>query len=339
MIADPQEWLLPLLRGTPLQCTQDAVSQAHAVQTASVVCALDGLALLRVSGEDAETFLQGQLSNDVRELDGSHAQFSSYSTAKGRVLTIFLLWRSSDDFFLLLSADIAAAICKRLSMYIMRSKVRIEPVTDLSLTGVHGPDAEAWLSAHAGLLPAAALALGCDDDGVMALRLPAGSIVLLSPVAAAEKLAEGAGSTLQPVGFSAWSLLDIDAGIPWITLPTQEQFVAQMLNMDIVGGLSFTKGCYPGQEIIARTRYLGKVKRRLYRVQLPHAVEIGAPLYSPETAEQTIGMVVNMAQDESGQFRALVVVQSAAWGEGVYLETGFERKLLNLSLPYPLGDE
>jgi hypothetical protein len=337
MNTDSRNWLVSLLKGSA-QPVGDAATQAHAVLTASVVCRLDGFSLLRVSGEDALTFLQGQLSNDVRALDAGRAQFSSYSTAKGRVLASLLLWRNGDDYFLLLSADIAAAIGKRLSMYVLRSKVRIEVAEPLQLTGAHGPAVEAWLAGLA-LWPAQPLDVCGSADGVMTVALPSGGVILVAQADQASRLATGAGSDFVAVDFCAWSLLDIEAGIPWVSSPTQEQFVAQMLNMDIFGALSFSKGCYPGQEIIARTRYLGKVKRRMYRVQLPFKADIGAPLYSPETADQSIGMVVNVALDDSGCWRALVVVQSVAWERGVYLDVGFEQKLENLSLPYALIDE
>jgi tRNA-modifying protein YgfZ len=339
MMADSQEWLASLLRGESLPALSPAIDQARAVSAASVVCRLDGFSLLRVSGEDAETFLHGQLSSDVHGLGRGHAQFSSYSTAKGRVMASFLLWRRDSDFHLLVSSDIAAAICKRLSMFVMRSKVRIEIATDLQLIGAHGPVAETWLSAYPGLTPSLPLECGVAAVGAAAVRLPSGALLLTVPTATAQALAQGAGDSLQGVDFLAWSLLDIAAGIPWITQPTQEQFVAQMLNMDIYGALSFTKGCYPGQEIIARTRYLGKVKRRMYRVELPCQAEIGSPLYSPETADQSIGMVVNAAQNDSGKYVALIVVQTAAWDQGVYLDVGFKQAIVKQSLPYTLSDE
>lgn len=340
MMEETRDGLIALLRGERVPSPLAPQAQAHAVRHGSTVCRIERFAVLRVSGEDAPAFLQGQLSNDVRALDGRLAQYSSYSTPKGRVMASFLLWRQAEAFFLLLSADIAAAIARRLSMFVLRSKVRIEPVSDGRLFGFHGPLAEQWLeAARPGLIPAGRLETGGDGDGLMTVRLPSGALLLWATPAAADTLAGAGSAALQCVDDAAWGLLDIDAGIPWVSLPTQEQFVPQMLNMDIFGALSFTKGCYPGQEIIARARYLGQVKRRMYRVELPVEAAIGTPLFSPETADQTIGMVVNVACDDSGRMLALIVAHSGAWEQGVYLDRDFQQKLVNLSLPYALSDE
>jgi folate-binding protein YgfZ len=316
----------------------DYAQQASALRDGSIISPLSAFSLIRVSGEDAPGFLQGQFSSDVAALDGTHAQYSSYSTAKGRMLASFLLWKIGSEYFLLLSADIAVAIVKRLSIYIMRSKVKAELCSDTVLLGLHGAQAELWLQQQVDTLPATSLALCVTPDAV-SVRLPSGALLWLLPGAMAAAIFETLPAELLPIDAEAWSLLDINAGIPWVTLATQEQFVAQMANMDVIGAVSFTKGCYPGQEIIARTHYLGKVKRRMSLVRLPSPANNGAPLYSPALGEQTIGMLVNVARNAEGHYLALAVAQSACWSDGVYLEKENIHQLEKLSLPYAISDE
>jgi folate-binding protein YgfZ len=316
----------------------DEAQQCAAVLGGSVISPLSGLSLLQVSGEDALTFLQGQLSSDVRELNGQQAQYSSYSNAKGRVLASFLLWKSIDEYYFIVSSDIAQAICKRLSMYIMRSRVKLIIRSDYALLGLNGPAAEQWLAGRMAAAPEAPLALLATEGG-MCLRLPGGGLLLAQPVASIEQGLGPLPPDLVPVAYPAWTLLDIAAGIPWIDQSTQEQFVAQMINMDLIGAVSFTKGCYPGQEIIARTRYLGKVKRRMAQVSLPGAANNGDPLYSPLMGEQAIGMLVNVARASADQYRALAVVQTAYWESGVFLDRDNQLPLEKLTLPYSVLDE
>lgn len=339
MNADWQKWFSFPSKNTDGTVFPDYAAQCVAVRNHSIISPLTAFSLIRVSGDDALTFLHGQLSSDVRELDGKHAQYSSYSSAKGRMLASFLIWKAGEDYFLLLSADIAEAMVKRLSMFIMRSHVKAVLCPDTLLLGLKGVQAEAWLSQHLSALPQSALSQITSENGAVCIRLASGALLLQLDSETTETWHGVFPDGVVAIEPNAWSLLDIMAGIPWVTLSTQEQFVAQMTNMDVIGAVSFTKGCFPGQEIIARTRYLGKVKRRMVRVLLPHAANNGDALYSPAVAEQSIGNLVNVAQDESGQYQALAVAQSACWADGVYLDKENLHKLEKLSLPYVVSDE
>ena len=310
--------------------------QARAVRQASVLCPLASLCLVRVAGADAASFLHGQLSSDVRLLDGSTVQYSSYSTAKGRVLGTFLLWKSAEDYYFLLAADIADAIVRRLSMFVLRARVNMAICPSALILGVQGADAQRWLQGQCGVLPAAPLRLCCHED-IMLLRT--GSGALLAVQAEGQWQPVDIPAAVLPVSEPAWSLLDIAAGIPWVTMPTREEFVAQMLNLDLIGGISFTKGCYPGQEIIARTHYLGKIKRRMYRVQFSCQCNSGSALYSPATGDQAIGMVVMAARNQDGLYEGLAVISSASWDDGVFADSDYQYALEKLSLPYALNNE
>jgi folate-binding protein YgfZ len=320
------------------QVFADYDQQCAAVRDGSVISPLAGFSVLHVSGEDAQAFLLGQLSSDVRELNGGQGQYSSYSNAKGRMLASMLLWQFKGEYYLILSADIAPAICKRLSMFIMRSRVKMVLRPDIALLGLKGEQGEAWLWLKSIVAPAATLGLA-GVSGCMCLRLPSGGVLLALDGVETGQWVGALPADVLPVCQEAWSLLDIEAGIPWIGLSSQEQFVAQMANMDLIGAVSFTKGCYPGQEIIARTRYLGKIKRRMALVRLPSPANNGDVLYSPSMGDQSIGMLVNVARAAAGQYLALAVVQTACWADGIFLDKDNNQALEQLALPYSVVDE
>lgn len=304
----------------------------------TVFSPLTQFALLRASGEDALNFLQGQLSSDLRELNGANAQYSSYSSAKGRMLASFLVWRQGEAFYLMLSADIADAIQKRLSMFVLRAKVKIERVDrEYRLLGVAGEAAADSLAAIGLVVPQEAMSLA-EAAGGVAIRQRAGSYLLALPETTALESVSALQDRASLVGNQAWDAFDIAAGIVWVTRPTQEQFVPQMANMDLIGAVSFKKGCYPGQEIVARTQYLGKLKRRLFRAMVSAEVAVGDALYSPSVPGQAIGMVANTLRTGEEQMELLVVVQAAAWESGVFVGSLEGARLSPLTLPYDLPE-
>ena len=324
------------MSGLSTDVADDFEQQLEAVRSGNALCSMAHFSIIRVSGRDAQSFLQGQLSSDLREVSESHSQYSSYSNAKGRVLGSFLIWQFRGDYFLLVSADIAAALCRRLGMFVLRSQVKLEVLAESWwLAGVKGEGAEAVLKDVFSDVPAQAHEVIADESGVI-IRLPAGNLLLSYEASASGEVKTRLEQACRQVGGEAWSLLDITAGVPWVTGPTQEQFVPQMINMDVLGGISFKKGCYPGQEIVARTQYLGKVKRRLFRVELPVAASAGDSLYSPATADQAIGMIVNTGRDQHGALVALAVAQLASWETGLFLEKEYKNALRNLGLPYAI---
>lgn len=313
----------------------DKSTQISALRTAnaSVVAPLmGGFSLLKVTGEEAEPFLQGQLSSDVRELDGTKAQYSSYSTAKGRMLANFLMWRYEGAFFLVVSANIAEAIAKRLKMFVLRAKVNISIEHDYTLLGVNGAPVQAFTeSLPSGLNPLDMVVV--QDNGFL-IKLPgAGYLAALTRGVIDASLVDAmSGVTL--VSGDVWRLRDIDAGIVWIEADTQELFVPQMANMDLIGAVSFKKGCYPGQEVVARTQYLGKVKRKLFRVALNEYVPNGSKLYSPDLPEQSIGALAAICEVDDGQFEGLAIIQESSWESGVFTDASFKKPVTKLNLIY-----
>lgn len=315
----------------------DPRADVAAAQAGTVVSPLTQFAVLEFAGEDAATFLQGQLSSDIRVVDAATSQYSSYSTPKGRMLASFLIWQRDGRYRLMLSADIAAAIEKRLRMYVLRSKVTVTALADLALIGVAGPAAAGLLDARFGSHPLKDHAV-LPLEGAELVRLTGERYVLALPHATAADVWAALRAAAAPVGQAGWTALDIAAGTPWVSAATQEAFVPQMANMELIGAVSFQKGCYPGQEIVARSQYLGKVKRRMFRVSVAADAQAGQDLYAAETGEQAIGKIVLAVPAPQGGSEALAVVQTSAFDSGVHLGALDGPLLVPGKLPYPLAD-
>jgi tRNA-modifying protein YgfZ len=207
--------------------------------------------LLAVTGADARAFLHAQLTNDVANLAPDRAALAGWCSAKGRLLATMLVIPRSDGFLLQLAKDLVPAVAKRLSMFILRSKVKISDETD------------AW--AQYGFWDADAAPTGVAW---------AGDVVTVG-VGERRFLKIGKGISHDcTTSEDAWTLQEIRAGRPWISAATQDQFVPQMVNLETIGGIDFQKGCYPGQEIVARAQYRGQVKRRMTRVNLPQGLQL-----------------------------------------------------------------
>ena len=294
--------------------------------------------LIGVVGEDSESFLQGQLSNDVRALTG-HAKYAAYCTPKGRMLAFMLMWRDESGYFLELPAAIAEATRKRLSMYVLRAKAKLRDATGERVRiGLAGNGSAALLERALvpGGVPPAPLATAAHE-GVFVIALGAERYELVvDPTAAGalwDRLAQGA----RPIGVASWENFEIRAGIPDVVPETLESFVPQMANLDAIGAISFTKGCYPGQEIVARTRYLGQIKRRMLRAHSDGATppRAGQEVYSPTLPGQSVGTVVRSAPAPEGGYELLAVVQvEAANHAALSLGTPDGTPLRIESLPY-----
>jgi len=271
--------------------------------------------LLSASGPDAVPFLQGQLSTDIEKLGPDVSQLSSWSNAKGRVVTLIRLFRRGDDIYMGLPASLKSAVLKRLSMYVLRSQVTLMDAGDnLSTLGLIGQGAPALLE-QAGLpVPAQANDL-THTDGIQTIRLH-GRTPRYAIYGEADAL-EGLKRRWELVTLSGaedlWALHKIHAGEPTIFAETSEHFVAQMLALEELGAIDFKKGCYIGQEVIARAHYRGGVKRHLARAECRTEVQFrpGMELHA-EGQESPVAEVVNARRDEAGVWQMLIVVQDDA---------------------------
>lgn len=317
----------------------DLPAELLATRDSTVLCDLSQFGTLQVSGEEAQKFLQNLLSNDINAVNTKTAQLSSFNSPKGRMLATFLIWQSGADYFLQLPRSLTAAMHKRLAMYVMRSKVKISDVSDkVVCLGLSGNGAADLIKQH--------LDATLEQDWSVAqhgsasiIRIASNRFQINTNAQQATALWGSLAASAKPAGSGSWDWLNIRAGIPVITPATQEQFVLQMTNLDILGGVSFKKGCYPGQEIVARTHYLGKQKRRMYLAHLASdsAPEAGDELFSAEMAGQASGKVINASPAPGGGFDLLAVLQiSSRETQSVHLQSLQGAALNFLPLPYPL---
>jgi folate-binding protein YgfZ len=315
----------------------NAQDELTAAQNGTVLCDLGQFGILKVSGEDAQGFLQNMISSDVREVGAQQAQISSLSTPKGRMLATFLIWQTDTDYFLHLPRSLCAAILKRLSMYVLRSKVKIEEVSDgVICLGLSGEGATALLQQHFGSIPQNPLAVE-QHDNASVIRVGAQRYQINTTPQYAPALCQNLVANARAVGSICWDWLNIRSGIPVILPSTQEQFVPQMANLEVIGGVSFKKGCYPGQEIVARMQYLGKSKRRMYLAHIEGSAQAGDQLFSAEVEGQTCGMVANAAPAPGGGCDLLAVMQISSYdAQSVHLGSLQGEALQFLSLPYAI---
>lgn len=252
--------------------------------------------VVRVSGEDRQTFLHGQLSNDINHLQTGQACYATYNTPKGRVIANMIVVNRGGDLLLIMAQDLLEATVKRLRMFVLRAKAVFEILEDYAV----GAELEASAEPLAAQEPNLAFATQQDSDGICSIALPHGGILRIAP--------ETALPPYDAAAESAWRLHEIRSGYPWICAATKETAVAQMLNQHIIGGVHFKKGCYPGQEIIARAQYRGQVKRGLAVLSGNSAVEAGTLLTADS---EEAGIVLDSVQD-SENFTALTVIKFSA---------------------------
>lgn len=288
----------------------DAAGELQAARQQTVVVPLTHLALIEATGEDAKAFLHSQFTSDINHLGESQVQHAGWCTAKGRMQASFLAWRQNDRYLLALSADLLEASQKRLQMFVLRSKVKLAALSNSTiLLGLSGPQAEEALAAADLPCPQTPMTTATQGE-ITVMRLDGSRFVVIVPVASGEALWQKLTAKARPAGTAAWRWLDIQAAYPLVTLATKEEFVPQMADFEKIGGVSFHKGCYPGQEVVARTQYLGKVKRHLFRLTSQQALKAGDVLHSPDNPDQSCGMVMTAAPSPAGGYEALAVVQS-----------------------------
>ncbi len=307
---------------------------------ANALCALSGQVVLRVTGDEASDFLQGQFSNDVAALGNPGSQLTTWSSPKGRVLTLFRLYRDASGYLIVLPAELAESFTKRLRMYVLRAKVVIEAQPDLVCIGISGNKSQELVSQTFGAVPEAVDSCVVSNDQVVTrVRGLADRFEVIAPGDVAQKLWSGWSEVCQPCGEAVWRLQNIDAGVPCIGSETTEAFVLQMLNLQHIDGVSFKKGCFPGQEVVARMQYLGKLKRRMYlatgQVEDNFIPAPGDEVFNKD-GNSAVGKVVDAQAVGDGTYRMLVVFAIAATEKPLYLEPAGQRAVELMDLPYSI---
>ena len=315
--------------------------EARAAVSGEAVFDLRHLGVITVDGEDAVDFLQGQLANDVSEVTDTRAQTSAWCSPKGRVLARLLVFRHRRRFGLELPRSILDRTLQRMRMFVLRARVTMEDAGEsLAIMGVVGDAAAAPVAKAVGELPAEPDAVRATED-LTVIRLlgsrPRYQVVGAPDAVGALWNACRAGA--RPAGADAWDLLDIEAGVANIGPDTSDAFVPQMINLDRIGGVSFTKGCYVGQEIVARTQHLGRIKRRMYRArrEADPALAPGDILEGAGSFAQTRAHVVDARPAADGGLEVLAVMpieDADAAGTALPLRDG--TRLVFLPLPYTL---
>lgn len=302
---------------------------------------LSHLGLIRVAGEDAEGFLQGQFSNDTREITDTHSQLSAYCSPKGRVLASFRLFQRDEAIYLQQPKDTHGNLLKRLPMFILMSKVEVSDASDeLIRIGIAGTSAEKALKEQFSKLPEATLGAAIQDGDFTVIRMPGATprFEIVSTPDSMQTLWEKLVEHAAPANIDYWRLLEIQAGTPTIYQENIEAFVPQMTNLQLIDGVSFTKGCYTGQEVVARMKYLGKLKRRMYRAHVENETcpKPGDALFSPTSASnQGAGKVVDAAPAPNGGFELLVVTENSVYEQdSLHLSSENGPKLSFQPLPY-----
>jgi folate-binding protein YgfZ len=232
---------------------------------------LPGFGVLRVAGEEAVQFLQGQFTNDVRLLGDGRTQLAACCTNQGRVVAVAHLRQTDEAIYALLPAELMAKVATQLRKFVLRSKVEILQAADLHVGAVYSAPASAGTSRRS--FDEAALTMSpvpmSGTTEVVTFQYAPGREVVAAPAGAWRAISGLSPGRQSPQAQADWVAADIADGLPLLSVATSEQFIPQMLNLDLVDGVSFTKGCYTGQEIVARTHHLGRVKRRTMRFVLP----------------------------------------------------------------------
>ncbi|MBD3892825.1 folate-binding protein [Hydrogenophaga sp.] len=290
--------------------------------------------VLRAQGSDAATFLHGQLTQDFALLDLSQARLAALCSPKGRMLASFIGCKlSQDDILLICSRDLLAATLKRLSMFVLRAQVKLSDASAaFALWGVVGHSTAP--------LPEQPWSKLSPDDGSHWLRLPPalglGRALWLAPLTGASA-AQPAGPLLEP---ALWPWLEVMSGVALLSAPVQDAFVPQMLNYESVGGVSFKKGCYPGQEVVARSQFRGTLKRRAFLAHSSAELVVGQAVFHEGDAEQPCGTLAAAAACPTGGWNAIVSMQISAAAAGrLHAGSADGAELQLLALPYPLLDD
>ncbi len=288
--------------------------------------------VIRASGSDARSFLQGQLTQDMASVNATQARLAGYCSAKGRLLATFVVWQAAaDEFLLACSADVLPATLKRLSMFVLRAKCKLSDASnEVALWGVAGPSADVCSDGGSSALPWQCAPI----EGGHLVRLPDADGV---PRALRAVTAASPAPALPALDARAWQWLEVRSGVVRIVAATVEQFVPQMVNLEVLAGVSFSKGCYPGQEVVARSQYRGTLKRRTYLVECDAPLAPAQEVFHSDDAQQPAGMVVLAASLSPTRHAALVELKIAALEHGT-LRAG-DAVLAVVDQPYALDVE
>lgn len=301
-----------------IPCDVDLEGIWQAKDSQSGIVSLSGLSLIQVTGEDAENFLQGQFSNDLSLLSDQHCQLNAYCNPKGRTLAVIRLIKHNNGFLMLVPEDVSEVLVNRLKMFVLRAKVDIQSEKQFFAVGVVGNTQD------------------CNQDfASYAISTQANRRLFIIENDRLDKFVISSSEFLHH--FDLWRWLDIRSGIPQVYKSTMESFIPQTINLDLVDGINFKKGCFPGQEIVARIRYLGKLKQRMVyaQVETDEAIGPGTEIFRSDKPENRCGSVVDAVNTAKGVIEMSVMVPVDQLENGdLTVGTSTGPSLRRLKLPY-----
>lgn len=307
----------------------------------SIICDLSHFSTLVIAGEDAAEFIQGQFTNDVDKIDENKSQISGFCNNKGRMIANFYLFQHQQNYFISVNSDLVERSINHLQNYVLRAQVAIQDISEqLIHLGVSGKNADAMLSAFIDKLNTTVDSVSHNENYII-IRVP-GNIPryeIFCSFEHAQTLWESVSGKANTVNSEYWDYLNIQNGLPFIDSNTSEAFVPQMANMELINGVSFEKGCYTGQEIVARTHYLGKQKRRTYRIKITSDTEpeTGQQLATETSTEnQYTGTLTTVYPLAENKYEALAVIQIKSAEEGKLKLKDAAAEISLLDLPYSL---
>jgi len=313
----------------------------------SVLSDLSNRGIIEVHGEDAESFLQNQFTNDIHRVTETTHQLSAWCSPKGRVISNFRLFKRADKYYLTLPADLLDPVIKKLRMYVMMSKVTLE---DVSANLIHFGYAGEYAERDLRTILDEELVPTKDNQtiqhGNLSILRLSGTVPrfeIIGEYEDAKSLWEHCNVRAAPVSSNGWDYLNIVAGLPVVNKASSEAWIPQMLNLQVIDGVDFQKGCYPGQEIVARLKYLGKNKRRMYRIEINsnELPEIGQKIYAEGFSDSEAGKILTTVINPSGKAEALAILKIAHADKNLSLseDTSVEQgKITLLDLPYSVDD-
>lgn len=307
------------------------------------ICDLSQYSTLVVAGDDAKEFMQGQFSNDVDKLDEDHSQLSSFCNRKGRMIANFRLFKYQGNYFFSPRNDLAERSIEHLQTYILRAQVALQDVSEqLIHLGIGGENAEKLLSAFIKIKHQGVDTVSYNDNYVAICVASANNkprFEIFCDLDHAKKLWQNIADQAQLINSASWDYLNIQAGLPFIDSHTSEEFVPQMANMELINGVSFTKGCFTGQEIVARMHYLGKLKKRCFKINISSESKpvAGSKLFAENArAGQNTGIVIQAEKNPESGFDALAVIQIADTESRLFLNNADGPAVTVGELPYSL---
>lgn len=320
---------------------KDTIADNLQTNSNDIICDLSHFSTVVIAGADAATFMQGQFTNDVSKVDNEHSQVSAFCNNKGRMIANFRLFQHQQNYFISVKSDLVERSISHLQNYILRAEVAIQDISEqLIHIGISGSNAKSLLATFIDNINEDVDSIS-HNENYIAIRVAGLTprFEVFCSLDHARALWQAIAEKANVVSSSSWDYLNIQNGLPFIDSHTSEEFVPLMANMDLINGVSFTKGCYTGQEIVARTHYLGKQKRRTYRIKITSETEpkAGDQLATDSSTEnQYTGTLMIVHPLTENEYEALSVIQIKAAEEEKLKLKNAESEITLLDLPYSL---